>query len=104
MMNKKKAYERSSGDKQKEKVYGRTGGSHRDSESGQKASDKRKGSLHEDELREKTAQKILRRRKDETMLMRITDASSRLDLAMHSVPVTEEGIILKGEECAKVVF
>ena len=44
----------------KEKAYERRRGSHRNSESGQKASIKRKGSLHEDKSRENTAQRILR--------------------------------------------
>ena len=58
---KEKAYERSScDDEQKEKAHERRRGSHRDSELGQEASDKRKGSLDEDESREKTAQRILR--------------------------------------------
>ena len=54
--------ERNSDDEHEEKSHGRRG-AHRDSESGQKASDKWKGSLHEDESREMTAQSILRRQK-----------------------------------------
>ena len=46
-------------DDQEEKAHGRREGSHRNSESGQKTSDKRKGPYHEDELR-KTAQRILK--------------------------------------------
>ena len=49
---------RSSDDAQEEKAHGKRRGPYRNSESGQKASDN-----HEDESRDKIAQKILRRRK-----------------------------------------
>ena len=53
--------QRSSCDEEhEEKTYERRG-AYRDSESGQKASDKGEGPYREDELREKTAQRILRR-------------------------------------------
>ena len=86
---------------QEEKAHGRRRRSHRDSESGQKASDKRKGPYHEDESREKTAQRILKRWKGRNNAN--VDTPSRLDSPPYSVPVTEGGIILQGEECGKVV-
>ena len=54
---------RSSCDEREGKAHGRRRGSRRNSESGKEASDKRKGSPHEDESREKIAKRILRRRK-----------------------------------------
>ena len=50
---------RSSDNEHEEKAYERRG-PYWNAESGQKAPDRRKGSLHEDESREKIAQKILR--------------------------------------------
>ena len=54
---------RSSCDDQEQKAHGTRNGSRRNSEAGKEAFDKEERPYHEDESREKIAQRILRRRK-----------------------------------------
>ena len=42
--------------------------------------------------------------RDETMLIGIADAPSKLDSTLHSVPVTKGGIIPRGRNVVKLCF